>query len=851
MPNHRISNRKKAGLTYLSAFFLPLLLMLTIFIILGIYPFGDKSLLIIDMNSEYVDYLAQMNDALHTGGSFLHNWNMGMGLGMLGLIAFYTASPFNLLILLLPVEWITELILLITLLKVALAGLSFAVFTRYTLQRTGVFALTFSCAYAMSGYIVAYASNIMWLDGAAFLPFVLLGVEKLLRENKYGTFFVSLIYIFFTSYYIAYMIGIFAFLYFTCSWFASSDDLRAYGKKLLRFIATAALAAGCCAFLLLPAFFGLRNGQSEMWNIDINFTLERSFVRIASRLLPGVYDSLTDSGYPNIYCTIPAVMLCLCYFFHHGIARREKLLFGGLLGFLLFSFSCNFFYLAWHAFEPPTWFPARFSFLFSFLILWFAMRAADKQNGLTTAAIANSGILLLALVLEVSTQGYHNISIQCLVIATVLIIAYGALGIMAQKYPRTPWIVPLMLIMVCAELWGNAYTIELGLDDEFYYKTRNDYYSYRNTLTPALEQLAENDDSVYRTEVMQLRNANGGMALGYNGISHYSTTTDQNLNTFLRLLGYNKGTINELRFSVSTPLTNGLLGIKYVLSQDDMGEGYQLTEQVNTVGIYENEYSFPLAYWAPTLPETVTQTVDSFALQNELLEKLSLSEDVFIPINDVQEKLLYIDFEDCGNYLLYTPQNSSATIEYTIQNPEGKPAYAYFPVWNNHFSSASIYVNGEYRWNDLRYRSNAIIPLGTNKEITVTIDLDDDAAHLLGTYFYFLDEDAATAAREQTNTNAMQFTVFEDTEVAGEFTAPQDGYLVTTFPLDDGWTVAIDGKKADTTSFAGVFMAVPVSAGTHTVAMHYMPSGFVAGWIISILSIGASIVYWQKSSKRK
>ena len=64
---------------------------------------------------------------------------------------------------------------LMVLIKVSLAGLTCYVFLRKR-YGAGAMSLVLSTAYALCGYAIGQASNIMWLDGFYMLPLVTLGV---------------------------------------------------------------------------------------------------------------------------------------------------------------------------------------------------------------------------------------------------------------------------------------------------------------------------------------------------------------------------------------------------------------------------------------------------------------------------------------------------------------------------------------------------------------------------------------------------------------------------------------------------------------------------------------------------
>ncbi|MDR2933365.1 MAG: YfhO family protein, partial [Oscillospiraceae bacterium] len=784
---------------YLTAFLLPSLLILSVFVVFGVFPFGEKSLLVVDMNSEYIDYFAYMHDSVRTGGSFLRSWNMGMGLDMLGLIAFYTASPFNIILLLMPATLMTEAVLIITVLKIGAAGLLFFIYAQKKFQLPWLWVVVFSTIYALIGYNLYYSSNIMWLDGVAFLPVALLGVEGIIKKNRFRLFAASLIYIFVSSYYIGYMIGVFSVLYMTAVYFSKEENVTTYLKKIGVMAGSAVLAAGCSAVLLLPAFLNLKNGQNALWDIPVSFELRYGISEMFSKLIPGVYDSLTDAGLPNIYFSVFGLLAALAFFFNKGIGRREKIVFGAFAALMLLCMSCDILDLAWHAFEDPTWYPARYSFVFSFLGLYLGLRCAEKHKDIKGSGLVAVSVIILAVFTEIATKRYHYIDVFSVCLGMFFAVAYAILTWHLFKRKRRGVVIALIALL-CAELWYNAHGIILGIDNQFEYKTRQSYVDYRETYAPALAVLPQRGAGAYRTEIREQRNANGAMALGYNSISHYSTTTNQKINTLLRGLAYNTGTLNEVRFAPGSPLAAGLLGIKYVLSnsKDDMGSAYTEYDRQGSVVIYENSLAFPLAFYTGS---SATGPGDGetnpFTLQNAWCRNLwdDVDQDPFELVDAVELKavnLAYEDRESGQQYYTKAAGDKPAYVEWTIDNGAGEECYAYFGLYKRRFSRVKVYVNGYRSTRVLAYRSNAIIPLGRDDSITLRLELEGDTMNFDEAFFYTLDKAAAQELTDRANANQMNFTVFKDTRVEGTLTAPDDGVLVTTIPYDKGWTIEVN-----------------------------------------------------------
>ena len=60
-------------------FFLPAALMWLIYIAMKVYPFGEESVLVLDLNAQYVYYFEWLRRLLHGEGSFLYTFERTLG----------------------------------------------------------------------------------------------------------------------------------------------------------------------------------------------------------------------------------------------------------------------------------------------------------------------------------------------------------------------------------------------------------------------------------------------------------------------------------------------------------------------------------------------------------------------------------------------------------------------------------------------------------------------------------------------------------------------------------------------------------------------------------------------------
>lgn len=93
---------------YVIAFFVPIFIMILIYLIRGIYPFGEQMYLRSDMYHQYAPFYQELANKLKEGGSLTYTWNVGMGMNFTALAAYYLASPINVILGLFTGEHIIE-----------------------------------------------------------------------------------------------------------------------------------------------------------------------------------------------------------------------------------------------------------------------------------------------------------------------------------------------------------------------------------------------------------------------------------------------------------------------------------------------------------------------------------------------------------------------------------------------------------------------------------------------------------------------------------------------------------------------------------------------------------------------
>ncbi len=916
------------GYCYIAAFMLPFLIMLGVYACLGKHPFGDGSVLTLDLQAQYVYYFEAIRRLLTEGGSWLYSFERTLGGEFMGIVSYYGASPFNLIFVLFPKNMLADAVMFVQLAKVGAMGLCFAHYLRKTRKTSDLITVSFSLMYALSAYSVVQLINPMWLDAMVFLPLLVLGIESMIREKKFILYTASLVTIFVTNYYIGYMCAIFTFIYYLYYYFLVRDEIPQnpgaengnFFKKLfcsrgfetlMRFGVFSVLAVVISAFMLLCGWYSLQFGKTGFSNPDFNISLRFDFLDIFVKLLPGSYDTVRPNGLPMIYSGMLALIALPLFFMSKTISSKKKALTAALMMVFVVSFSVNTIDLVWHGFSMPNWLNYRYSFLFSFVLVVLACDAIRGLKKIPFQWIATVGTVIALMLLVIQKLGYTFEQAEgktndlddakCIIVSLVLVGVYLVI-LRFMKYDNMERSGAFALaVIVTVEMFATSLItvgevqLDVGTVKYDNYLSENGktehysgYHGAIRRIESVVNEILEKDTSLYRMESTVYRREGGvnePMAFGYNGISHSTSTLNKSVIEFMNTLGYSS-TAHWTKYLGGTPISDALLGIKYVVTKNDKldpnlytvaaegPEAYKFIPTENTIYAMQNTKALSLVYGVS--PDLASELNDfnnpphrsALEMQNELINTMLSG------VMDTPNVLrgIYSSFstEDCTwktythqhpyidengeeqyastNYNVFTPKSgkTSATVRYAFEAEADGPIY--FHVDGVTFSGMStdcqIYVNGRKVCNYFTNESWTVQKLGTfekGEEIEVEIVFNNGLLYYSREsecIFYYIDYEAMDAAFTELEYASMYVEEHDNDYLKGTIDLPEGQELIfTTIPYDEGWKVTIDGEEVETIQVLGTLLAVPSTAGFHEIEFIYRPDCVVYGGMLSIIGI--------------
>lgn len=846
---------------YWLSFLLPPAILFISYIIFQVWPFGERSVLSLDLNAQYVYYYDYMYDVFAGKESLFYSWSRNLSGEFMGIIGYYLASPFNLLVWIYPREWITEGLLTMILAKAGASGLACAFFLRKRRDCGRTTTVLFSVMWALCGFFVVQTMNPMWLDGLVALPLVCAGVERICDRRKFLLYVFSLVYIFVANFYIGYMVGIFSALYFI--WYLSSgkSSNRHFGEycgSVVMYGAGSVCAILMSCFMILPVVKSLSNGKFTFSDPDYSLAENFDIAQIFIKLFPTEYDTVRMEGMPILYCGTLALVFGVMYFTCRRIPAREKISGAVLIGVLVLSMYIRPLDMLWHGGQMPNWLPYRYSFMISFLLVIFGAQTFDgveKIRGRSFGAVF--GILLaMLLYADLANDNEHyepvlTVVVPLAVLAVIMIFAW-----VYRKRRSNAVICFVMGVLVCGEALLNTAQSLYQMHDDIVFSNRASYRWDIPLTREVTEQIHDEDPGFYRMEKTFHRCVNDPIALRMYGVSHSSSTLNAKAISLLKSLGY-AGREHYTRYDGSTMLMDDILGIRYVLATDPKTVPYTETIPVETdtaIKVYRNPDELGIAYLASSeILGFDLNEYSPFQAQNQLASMLSdtKSSQVFKAIDAVEfdsSNIRIGSTTDAHYSYRRSNEDLDAWIEYTVTAPADGPVYMYFPT--KYERETQMYINDIYRGNYFLYENYSIEYLGTYKkgdEFRVKLKLLDDAVYFTNAWFYYIDGSAlerfSSAMQEMNASTTLERTGGSRLEL--EVDAEEDCALFTSIPLEEGWTVTVDGVQVEPEGcLSDTLLCVPVTAGKNRIVLDFFPAGLKAGLILTgagVLGLAAMI----------
>ncbi|WP_102336063.1 YfhO family protein [Salimicrobium jeotgali] len=692
-------------------------------------------------------------------------------------------------------------------------------------------------------------------DAFLWLPLLILGAEKVIRENRPGWLIAATAVSFFDNFYFAYINGFFIVIYILLRWLLPlrKKELPKF-SQIKVYIMAVLLGFGIGAAGFVPAV------RSFLQNVRPPYTDEIPLI-----------ESTTNILYDSLYLMVPALFVLMLVL--RPLYKNKNFRFFAVLGLIIIvlhyiPYAASFF----NGLSAPQ---HRYEYLAAFAIggaiasgLPELRRIKGKE--LLTGGAFTAVLYVLFLVTDHGLAWPDEWALLFLTWAGFTVLAAFA----TTRYGKKGFFFLIIGTITFQLLSMNMYQWDKLYTGGEVYKSSKDYITsedYRGKEQRELIERTMKDAGFSRISWMADGRYNTPLIQDFYGTSAYSSILNGNLLNYY----YHDLEIDMKKESVSRYAGFGDRANLHSLWQGDyfmyekdsvknVPYGFKPASESDNYIIYKNtnslpfvqtsgtiyseeglEESHPLAREAAMIDGMVIEGADSTAasppVRNNYIESTGITTSGATYNNDtlhVQEKEGGIDL----------------TLPDSVMNSDSEDIYVSFHLLNNDEEAPwfALYVN-DFRTSrkseDSIYKTDVndiTIRVPKEKEISIRMRKGEYTLKDLEVYaedYQKLEEAAAKEKPGNVEIDDNHITI-------DSLDVDEKGYLSIPVPYEEGWSVKVDGEKRETVQANYAMTGTALKPGDEIVEFTYRPPYFDLLIILSLIS-AASSIGWLFIRRRK
>ena len=815
----------KKSIKALVAFAIPVLFMLLLYYGVGIYPYKSKTVLTSDLSGQYVNYFASLKDIVLSHRGFFYSFSKTLGGDMPGMVAYYLLSPLNVLFILVEKNDLPFVLMLVTLTKIGLSGSFFSILlgekSEYYYRN-----IIFSTAYALSGYSIAFAFNLMWMDTVVLIPLVIWAVERIFNEKNTIPYVITLFLLVVSCYYTGYMGCIFVAMYVVYRIISGEERAKIKVKSLIKIGFTTLVSLGMTALVLIPAVTSQNTSRSIGGKFEISTKCQISAMEFFNGLFSfnGSHYTIEDN-LPYVFYTVPLLFFAVAFYFNTQIKIREKI----IVFLISTSFVLSTMFVTadavWHGFASPNQFYYRYTFLFIFIAIISAWRCYENLDGLKKPVVIILPMLtVLGMMAACIITVKGGITLTAIIINTVLIIitAYLAFKTTHMDEVLVPIVRILLFIAVTASILfqGNEKMFSTKFAD-------NSLSGYLDEMEPCINYIKDYDKGFYRTEKTFVNSLNDPMLLNYYGLSHFSSSDSEDIMNLMEYSGYTRNQYFWSYYNQGSTLgMDSYYGVKYILSRKQLDKKLKQIAKYENINIYENDNALGIIFAGYGTQNSVEKN-NVFEYVNRIYKSITdLDEDIYTKMENIE-----------------VIKESETKVHYCFRPLNDQYFYMAMPL-NRNPSLMEVKVNdkdiGEY----YDTYNRGVLSLGSYKlGNVVDVTIDYKGGEVIEPLIYSENAELLKTYTTQINKSTKSVKLLTDSHIKAEIELDKHGRILTTIPYSENWKAKLDGKEVTIDTHQNCLIALnDVKEGKHKLELKYVPANLKISLVISGISLAIFIL---------
>lgn len=806
------------------------IILLIIYAIKGIFPFGKMTIANGDMGQSYMTFHHFLYDIFYNGKSMFYDYGLGMGSNMYGgFIIDGLLNPSAFIILLGSRQDIPYMFSIILILKVAFISLtSFILFNNINNAKK-FNNILFSIMYALSGYVLMYNTNIMWLDVVGLFPLFILSIKYMFETNKIHWYAIILALMLIFNYNLAYMVLMFIiFVIPIYIKFGLPEEKRK--KAVFDVIIGTILSVGLSAFAFIPAFMQVMSSH-RMSGATSN-TVQN--VNILFKIVVFIFYSIPLYGFIK--------------WIKHNKEDKNNILMYSLA--LLFTAIIPIIFervnLLWHTGSYQL-FPYRYGFIPILILYLGALRyfnnyeQLEEKNSKVWKMTKEITFIIFIIALIIGIINVININKSApaffmqidkfagIVLTCILmILVLNSISNIEKEKVRKV----ILAIIVASEVLIYTYAY-IGTKPE--YRSGIEWSDEAIFTSYEIQNTFDLQDRLYRIkDLTALTTENCSIVHNIPSLSTFLHIISTEQVTNCEQIGYSHSNTKINDFG-GTAISDAIYGIKYVLTKEYLPEEiYNYISTTNSgIKLYEYKNNLPIVKIYNNEIIDLPENLDVFEAQNYLYKNIFNKEDNII--NKVEnntietiknDKSTKISFRIENESILYLHSKYYQGIDKIIVN--GKVLG--IPILNDK-------ENTQY---PTKY-NNGILDLGIFKNQNVEIELNTEIDDILDYIdIGVLDVDKYNDIFNENVQNINIEVKANKIKINGYVNQKSD--LLIPINYDKGWRGSNNGQDIEIKRVYNSLIGLELQQGDNNIELEFTPYLFKESVIITIGTIIGMII---------
>lgn len=861
--------RKYDYKSYIYASILCSAVILLNYLLKGVYPFGDNSIVYGDMVQQTAPFYYNFYDVIKGSSNIFIDIRTAMSFNIYSTVSTYFLSPFSYIILFFRRENILQAINIVFMIKIVFCGISCTWMLKKLFKNiSNYWTVILSLLYSFNSYNLIMYQIINWLDIVIIFPIFLVALKRLLDDKRVNLYIISLSIIICFSYQIAFMVLIFTLLISLVYSISYVNKTERASRIFILGISTI-----ISVFITLP---------KTLPAVIQTFSSTRNPETITNILSSGTSYMYDKQAFLFSLAVIYPILVLLMAKYKY---QKKTLIVGiSALIFTLIPIAIDSINKIWHMGSYSS-FPLRFGFIPILICIIMAGIYLDKYSKNENRQKYNSSkkvliggfviaTLLYALVLLLILKKYYGamqsafwsltlygdlkiykilllITLGFLLLSFILIFSYRKnLNDKLFKY--------IFSIIIAMSIIFYSY-IYIGI--EFIMDDTNYKYSTMNNIGDNIE-----DESFYRIKDNDLvytgYTANMPMISNEKNLSSYTSITSEEHIQTMKKLGYTSNWTRTYDGGGSI-FTDSLFNVKYVISTRELEEDfYTLVDRFDDILIYRNEYFIRNGIKIASINNDTEELEDKtvFEVQNYIynsIMEINNSDEVLI------SELRFLEYENVNainkdgliTFEIIDP-NKAAYIKRKISIDNNKRVYLNMLMSTNNsenssiFNTVNVYVNGEVFNSYIGEPSNeyptvmnnGLLDLGSynQEELDVSLEVKRNfSIKEISLGVLDLDKLELLVNKYKGEEDILKI---DQNKLYVSIESSKDESLFLTIPYDLGWNAEINGEKVVIEKAFGDFISIPLNKGLNDIKITFIPRGFKIGLSISIITVFSTII---------